>query len=99
MNFRLLALQHLLGSGLLAGLTLVTSLRFPEPGANRFLYLTLALQTAGAAGVIPLFRDTPPGRLIYVPLGLFVAGLLSFLVFVVMVTRERLRTRRAQRRR
>jgi hypothetical protein len=97
-NYHLLALEHLLGTGLLAGLTLLMSIRFAEPGADRHFHATLALLALSALSVIPLFRDTPPGRLIFLPLALFVASLAAFVAFVIKATRERLRSRRNKRR-
>ena len=97
-NYRLLALEHLLGTALLAGLTLLMSIRFDERGADRHFHATLALLVLSALSVIPLFRDTPPGRLIFLPLACFVAALAAFVAFVIKATRERLRTRRSKRR-
>ena len=93
-NYRLLGLEHLLGTALLAGLTLLMSIRFAEPGADRYLHVTLTLLALSALAVIPLFRDTPPGRLVFLPLAFFVAALAAFVVFVLKAARERRRNRR-----
>ena len=60
--------------------------------------MELALLVLSALSVIPLFRDTPPGRLIFLPLACFVAALAAFVAFVIKATRERLLTRRSKRR-
>ena len=97
-DYQILALEHLLGTAVLAGLTLFFSMRFPEPGANREFRATLGFLTISALSVIPLFVVQPPGRLVWPPFILFLAGLLSFLVYVIQAARERLRRERERRR-
>jgi hypothetical protein len=98
-NYRALGLQHLLGTGLLAGLTLLFSLRYPDPRFNREFRWTLALLGLAALAAIPLFRGERPGKLAFAPLVLFVAALLSFLVYVGRTAAGRLRDQRERRRR
>lgn len=99
MGFRALALWHLLGTAILAALTLLVSIRFPEPSAERLFRLTLALLALSALAAIPLFSASAPGRLLLVPLAVFVAGTLAFLVFCAKVISERYRALRRRRRR
>src|SRR5690242_6872336 len=98
MDYRILALQHLLGTAVMAGLTLFFSMRFPEPAANREFRATLGFLALSALSVIPLFVVQPPGRLVWPPLILFLAGLLSFLVYVLQAARLRLKAERKRRR-
>jgi hypothetical protein len=93
-NFRLLALQHLLGTAVLAALTLYLSLRFPMPAANRHLYVTLGLEAAAALAVLPFFRAEHPGVLAALPFALFVAALLAFLFYARHIIRELKKPRR-----
>ncbi len=98
MNFRLLALEHLLGTAVLAGLTLLMSIRYPEPAAERHFRLTLLLLALSAVAVAPLFLESP-GRLIFLPLGVFLAALLAFLAFVTKTIHQRYLTLRRRRKR
>jgi len=98
-DHRILGLQHLLGTGLLAGLTLFSSMRYPDPRFTREFRWTMVLLTLSALSAIPLFRDERPGKLVFAPLLLFIASLLSFLVFVVKSATARLKDERERRRR
>jgi phosphoglycerol transferase MdoB-like AlkP superfamily enzyme len=87
------------GTGLLAGLTLFFSMRYPDRRFHREFYGTLALLALTALSAIPLFRDERPGKLVFAPLLLFVASLLSFLLFVGRTTVARVRDERERRQR
>ena len=99
MDYRMLGLQHLLGTAVLAGLTLFFSMRYPEPRANREFRWTLLLLALSALSVTPLFVVQPPGRLVWAPLLFFIAGLLCFLIFVIRAARAHLESERERRRR
>ena len=96
-NYRLLASEHLLGTVLLTALTLLLSLRVPEPGAERHLRATLILEAlAGLAAVPMLFGES---RSVWVRLafGLFAAAAVAFVLFAVRTMRERWRSIRSRR--
>ena len=97
-NYRLLASEHLLGTVLLTGLTLLLSLRMPEPGAERHLHAALILEAlAGLAAVPMLFGE--PGRIVVrLALGLFAAATAAFVLFGLRTVRERVRSIRSRRR-
>ncbi len=97
-SYRLLGLEHLLGTAVLAGMTLFLSIRFPEPGANFHFRLTLALLAFSALSTIPFFLDAAPGRLALLPLGVFLAATLAFLSFAGKVITERIRAPRRRQR-
>lgn len=98
-DYRSLGLQHLLGTGLIAGLTIYFSMRYPDPRFQWLLRSTVALLVLSALSAIPLFRFERPGKLVFAPLVLFAASLLSFLVLVGKTTSARLKDERERRRR
>src|SRR5207244_1906099 len=99
-NYHLLAFQHLLGTAILAGLTLVLSMRMPEPGAERSFRLALLLEAFSGIGVLPLFMDAPSRGLVTLSLAAFAAASLGFLIFTARTILERKRaiTERRQER-
>lgn len=98
-DYRSLGLQHLAGTGVIAGLTIFYSMRYPDPRFQWVLRSTVALLVLSALSAIPLFRLERPGKLVFAPLVLFVASLLSFLVLVAKTTSARLKDERERRRR
>ena len=96
-NYHLLAFQHLLGTAVLAAMTLLLSIRCPQSGAERHFRVTLALLALSALAVIPLFGSTPTRRAALIPLALFLAAIISFLLFVTKTTRELYRKIRERR--
>ena len=98
-DYRTLGLQHLLGTGMLAGLTIFFSIRYPDSRFNAEFRWTLVFLTLSALSAIPLFRNEPPGKLAFAPLLLFAASLLAFFVYVARTTAARLKDARERRRR
>ncbi len=98
MNFRLLAFQHLLGTAVLAALALFLSLRYPEPAAERHFRATLALLALSGLAALPLFSQSLHGRLVFLPLAVFIAALVAFLLFAAKTITERYRALRSRRR-
>jgi len=98
-NYRMLGLQHLVGTGLLAGLTLFFSMRYPDPRFQREFRWTLTLLSIAALSAIPLFLAEQSGKLVFAPLILFVTSLISFLIFVSRTAATRLKEERERRKR
>ena len=98
MNVQFLVLFHLLATAVLAGLTLLLSIRFPYP--ETILWFRLALALVGVTGVAVLPLLTGSYGLLWLAPGSFVAATAVFLVFAIQVARahyRRLRDRRPLR--
>ncbi len=97
-NYRLLASQHLLGTVLLTGLTLLLSLRMPEPGAERHLRVALILEALAGLAAVPMLFGESRSLFLRLALVLFAAAAIAFVVFGVRTMRERWRSMRSRRR-
>ena len=87
---RLVVYLHLMWTGVMAGLTLLLSMRFPYPETTTWFRITLALLAACALAVVPLLGGGSLSR-IWLPFVAFVAATLSFVVFSVQVIRVHIR--------
>ncbi len=96
-DYRLLALEHLLGTALLAGLTLYLSIRMPEPGALLTLRIALATEALAGLAAVPLFGSAPTRVMAWISMGVFVAAVAAFLAFGAITIRERIRAIKARR--
>jgi phosphatidylglycerophosphate synthase len=96
-NYRLLASEHLLGTILLTGLTLALSLRAPEPGAERYLRVTLILEALAAFTAVPMLLGESRVALVRLAFWLFAAAAVSFVIFGVATIRERWRSIQSRR--
>ena len=85
-NTRLLVYFHLMWTAVMAGLTLLLSLRFPYPETTRWFRITLALLAACALAVLPLI-GAESFALLWLPASAFVAATVAFIVFSVQVIR------------
>jgi len=97
-NYRLLASEHLLGTVLLAGLTLLLSVRIPEPGAGRYLHAALILEALAGLAAVPMLFGESRSILVRLALALFGAAVGAFLLFAARTMQERWRSINSRRR-
>ena len=88
-DFRLLGLEHLLGTTLLAGLTIYLSIRMPESRADWPLRVALIVELLAALAAIPLFFAAPSKAIIRLALAAFCAAGAAFIVFGWQTIRAR----------
>lgn len=92
---RFLVFAHLLWTGVLTGLTLVLSVRYPYPSTMKWFRLTLLLLAVTALSPLPLLWKLL--YLLWLPPLTFLLALAAFLVYVVLVARAHLDHIRRQR--
>jgi len=86
-NVRLVFYFHLLWTGVMAGLALLLSLRFPYPETNRWFRITMGLLVLCALAVLPLLWAAT-FALIWLPASAFLVATIAFVIFSVQVIRS-----------
>ncbi len=86
-NIRLVVYFHLMWTGVMAGLALLLSLRFPYAETSRWFRITMALLALCALAVLPLLWATT-FALILLPASAFLVATIAFVIFSVQVIRS-----------
>ncbi len=87
-SIRFLVFAHLLWTGVLTGLTLVLSARYPYPATAKWFRLTLLLLAVTALAPLPLLWKLM--FLLWLPPLTFLLAIAAFLAYAVMVARAHL---------
>ncbi len=87
-SIRFLVCAHLLWTGVLTGLTLVLSVRYPYPETQKWFRLTLLLLAVTALSPLPLLWKLM--YLLWMPPLTFLLAMAAFITYAVMVARAHL---------
>ena len=100
-NYHLLAGEHLLGTVLLCALTMLLSLRIPEPGAEKAFRAALLMEALAGLAALPVFFSDNLGETrgfwVRVALALFAGASLTFFLFAARTITERWRSIKSRR--